>query len=150
MPGDPTDLSHLRIPLHDEDIRVEWVWAERIGDDRYRIANVPFFAHDVGLHDVVLALELDDGLELVEVLERRSVASFNYELATDVDEPVFFAEARATGAATERLGSSCFTSDLHHVASADRFEELLRPRCRWYERFDPVGRLVREFGDAAA
>jgi hypothetical protein len=150
MAGEPTDVSHLRIPLHDPEIRCEWVWAVPLGEDRYRVANVPFFAHDVGIHDVVLALHVEDGLELVEVLERRSVASFNYELTDDVDEPVFFAEVRATGAATERLGSSCFTTDLHHLDAADRFEALVRPRCRWYERFDPLGRLVRGFGDVAA
>ena len=150
MPDDPTDLSTLRIPLHDPELRCEWVWAVPLGHDRYRIANVPFFAHDVGLHDVVLALELDDGIELVEVLERRTVASFNYELAADVDELVFFAETRGTGAATERLGRSCFTTDLHHPDGADRFEAMLRPRCRWFERFDSSGRRVREFGDVVA
>jgi hypothetical protein len=143
----PTDLVQLHIPLDDPEIGCECVWAAAVGPDRYRIANVPFFAHDVGIHDVVLALEAESCLELVEVLERRSVASFNYELLTGVDEPVFFADSRGTGAATERLGRSCFTTDLHHEPAADRFEQLLSPHARWYERFDGVGQLVREVGD---
>ena len=146
----PTDLVHVRIPLDDDEIRCEYVWAESLGGDCYRIANVPFFAHDLGIHDVVIALPVDGDLELLEVVEQRSVASFNYELDHDVDEPVFFAEARGTGAATERLAQRCFTTNVHHDEAADRFEALLRPRCRWFERFDSGGRLVREFGDVAA
>lgn len=146
----PTEFTHVLIPLdpHDDDVPgAECVWAEPVGDDRYRIANVPFFAHDVGLHDVVLALEVDDHLELVEVVERRRVASFSYELGSWVDTAVFFAEARGAGAATERLAERCYTSNLHHPAGADAFERLLEGRCRWFERFDHTGRLVREFDD---
>ena len=144
-----TELIHLHIPLADPEIRFECVWAESMGGDLYRLANVPFFADEVGIHDVVLALEVDEGLELVEVVERRAVASFNYELADHVDEPVFFAHARAMAAATERLGRACFTTNLHHTESADEFEALLRPQCHWFERFDQLGRLVREFDDVA-
>ena len=145
-----TDLVHIRIPLEDDDIRCEYVWAESLGGDCYRIANVPFFAHDLGVHDVVIALPVDGDLELVEVVEQRCVASFNYELDPEVDEQVFFAEARGTGAMTERLAQRCFTTDLHDPDCADRFEAILRDRCRWFERFDGDGRLVREHGDVVA
>jgi len=147
---DPIDLVHVRIPLTDPEIRCECVWAEALGANSYRIANVPFFAHDVGIHDVVIAVDVDGELELVEVVEHRSVASFSYELDPRVDEPVFFADARGTGAATERLTQRCFSTDLHHPDGADRFEALLRHHCRWFERFDGSGRLVLEFGDVAA
>lgn len=143
-------LVNLHIPLVDPQIRCECVWAEAMGGDLYRLANVPFFARDVGVHDVVLALEVDAALELVEVIDRRTVASFNYELVDGTDEQVFFAHARATAAVTERLGQASFTTNLHHPESADEFEALLRTQCRWFERFDGVGRLIREFDDGVA
>jgi hypothetical protein len=151
--GPPTDLTHVRIPLDPADEgspHSESVWAEPMGGDCYRIANVPFFAHDVGLHDVVLAIPVGPHLELVEVVERRCVASFNYELDPGVDTAVFFAGVRGTGAATECLASRCYTTDLFHAGSADAFERQLQPHCRWFERFDAGGALVREYGDLAA
>lgn len=148
--ADEVGMTHVRIPLAGSDgdgPGSECVWAEPMGGDRYRIANVPFFAHHVGLHDVVVAADGGDHLEMVEVVDRRCVASFNYELDQSVDRPVFFADARATGAATECLAGRCYTTAVHHVTAADAFEDLLRDRCRWYERYDAHGRLVAEAGD---
>lgn len=34
---------------------VETLWAESLGDDRYKLDNVPFYAYDVSWNDIVLA-----------------------------------------------------------------------------------------------
>lgn len=149
-PTPPMDLVSVHIAIGSEEIAGENVWARPLGGNLFQVANVPFFARDVGIHDVVMALEMDRRLEVVDVVERRTVASFSYELRPGVDEPVFFAEVKGTGAMTERLTRSVFATGLLHQDGADTFEELVRPHCRWFERFDATGELVREYGDLAA
>ena len=80
-PSVTTDHVHLRIPLDHPEVPSECVWAVPLGGGRYRIANVPFLVHHVGLGDVVAAVEVEPGeLELVDVIEHIHVASFSYEL----------------------------------------------------------------------
>ena len=39
-----------------DDIEVEFIWADRLGDNRYQIKNFPFFAYGVSFDDIVEAL----------------------------------------------------------------------------------------------
>lgn len=50
----------------------ESLWAEELGQDRYRIDNIPLCAYDLNLGDVVRAVEPDDEslAEIQSVVER--------------------------------------------------------------------------------
>ena len=52
---EPTSKVLFRVPNEDGTAEVETLWAYDLGDDQYRIDNLPFFAYAVSLHDVVLA-----------------------------------------------------------------------------------------------
>lgn len=53
-------------------VSAETLWAHHLGDDRYRIANVPFFVRDLAADDVVLARAPDPTSRpvFIELLER--------------------------------------------------------------------------------
>ncbi len=130
------ELTHVRVPLHGAAVQAECLWAEPVGGDHYRIANVPFFTEDVALHDVVLALPAEGELEFVEVRERRARAWFAFELLEQADPEVLFADVRGTGAAIECLAAREYTANVFHPQDADRLEAALRPACDWLERHD--------------
>jgi hypothetical protein len=143
-----TDHVHLRIPLSHPEVPSECVWAVPLGDERYRVANVPFLVHHVGLGDVVVAAEVTPGeLELVEVVERVHVASFSYELHRHVDAVEFVERASAVGIATEGMAGRLFASSASDHASADRLERMLEDDAEWFERFTPDGAVLRSHGD---
>ena len=56
----------------------EAMWAEPLGNDLYRLENVPFFAYDLNLHDVVRATPDAEGQipEIREVVERSGRRTF--------------------------------------------------------------------------
>jgi hypothetical protein len=45
----------FRVPDGDGTLETESLWAQDLGEDRYRIDNCPLFAYGVSLHDIVLA-----------------------------------------------------------------------------------------------
>lgn len=45
-----------------EGAATETLWAERLGERRFRLRNVPFFVFGVSVEDVVLARGLEDGV----------------------------------------------------------------------------------------
>jgi len=140
---------HLRIPLDHPEVPSECVWAVPLGQGRFRIANVPFLVHHVGLGDVVVAVEVEPGtLELVEVVEHVHVASFSFELPRSADPREFLERAGAIGIASEGMGRRLFASSAHRYDAAERFERMLEDEAEWFERFAPDGRLLHQFGDA--
>jgi len=142
------DHVHLRIPLSHPEVPSECVWAAPLGGERYRIANVPFLVHHVGLGDVVVAAEVTPGeLELVEVVERVHVASFSYELHRHVDAAEFVERACAIGIATEGMAGRLFASSAVDHAAADRLESMLEDDAEWFERFTSDGLVLRSHGD---
>ena len=148
-PSRATEHVHLRIPLEHPEIPSECVWAVPLGEGRFRIANVPFLVHHVGLGDVVVAVEVEPGaLELVEVVEHVHVASFSFELPRSADPRDFVERAGAIGIASEGMGRRLFASSAHRHDAAERFERMLEDEAEWFERFAPDGRLLRQFGDA--
>lgn len=66
MPDASPDLVKVRFNLsHDADgwppVDSEGLWAEPLGDDRYRIDNTPWFVPNIAADDVVVALAGSDG-----------------------------------------------------------------------------------------
>lgn len=60
----------------------ETIFAKPLGGDRYEIDNIPFFAYDVALRDVVEAKRGADGaLAAQRVVERRGHSTFRLLLA---------------------------------------------------------------------
>jgi hypothetical protein len=51
----PTAKILFRVPYEDETAEVETLWAFDLGQDRYRLANSPFYAYSVSWEDVVYA-----------------------------------------------------------------------------------------------
>jgi len=70
------DLRKVRFT--EDDGHVECVWAEPLGDDRYRIDNTPWFAYGVSWKDIVEAKvkeegDLPDFIRVVEKSGHRTV-----------------------------------------------------------------------------
>ena len=108
-----TELEVPRVHVHftftivDEwpPVRGECVWATVLGDDRYLIDNIPFFAMDIALNDVVEAKSTDGGeLEFV-----RKVRSGGHSTLRVLAEPDLQSELRgqilALGCGIEADGS---------------------------------------------
>lgn len=51
----PTAKVLFRVVGEEGKVNVETLWAFELGDDRYRLDNMPFYAYSVSLGDVVLA-----------------------------------------------------------------------------------------------
>lgn len=68
------DLVKVRFELPPEDrahgVETESLWAQVTGDGRYRIDNIPFYAYDISLGDVVTGTVDGDRIAFQRVLER--------------------------------------------------------------------------------
>ena len=97
---EPTKL-HIDLPNHWA-TGGESLWAEPLGGDRYRLDNVPFYAYDLNLGDVVEARAASPDLKpsVLRVLERSGHRTVR----------VFFAEAVSDEARLDYLRS---LADLH-------------------------------------
>jgi len=51
----PTAKVLFRVPDGDGGTNVETLWAVPLGEDRYELANSPFYAYDVSWEDIVFA-----------------------------------------------------------------------------------------------
>ena len=70
--GRPTAKVLFRVEYEDGSAKVETLWAYDLGDDKYRLANSPFYAYSVSWEDVVLAPldEIEGRATFVRVLEK--------------------------------------------------------------------------------
>ncbi len=55
MTHDPDAKVVFRVAEEDGSVLVETLWATRLGDDRYKLNNSPFYAYGVSWEDVVYA-----------------------------------------------------------------------------------------------
>lgn len=78
MPAIPEPDSKVlfRVPSNDpegNDANVETLWALSLGDDRYRLDNLPYFAYSVSCDDVVYApFDEDEGFPTFEHVVEKS------------------------------------------------------------------------------
>jgi hypothetical protein len=69
-------LIRIRVPLDPGHEAAgppdDWLWAEPLGSDRFRIESCPFFAYGVSRDDVVRAIEIagEDAPRLEDVVEK--------------------------------------------------------------------------------
>ena len=113
-----------------------------MGPDHYRIENLPFFTSEVGLHDVVLALPVDDDHpEFVEVVERHTHVRITFELPVGA--------VRACIDEVDRLRLPCegadgkmFVINLPDRSQARQAQDLIELHALWFERVDHEGAAV--------
>ena len=72
-----------KVMLRGPDGEVETLWAERLGKNRYRLDNLPFFAYGVSWQDVIETERRDGTNEFVRVIEK----SGNRTVRVILDEP---------------------------------------------------------------
>ena len=135
--ADPSARVKIRLPSPVSEV-AEWVWADHLRDDLYRIQNVPFLTTEVGLHDVVLALNGRDGLEYVDLIERRTLVRFDFAL----DDPSVHSELTALvhehGIAVENGGGE-LAANLPDRAAAPALRDFLEQHASWFEQVDFTG-----------
>lgn len=91
----------------------EWLWAEPLGSERYRLESVPFFAYGLSRGDVVHASEGD--LPRVEDVERKG-GHRTLRVALDPNFDLERAEVRALTDELTRLGCALETLPPHLLA----------------------------------
>lgn len=137
---DPTLLVKITIPLDQMgSIRAEHVFALPLGGDIYRIENVPFLDPSIGLHDEVIAIDIDGEPEVVATLTRRTHVRFTFELdPIDLVEKMDALYCRSE-IAVEGCGRGHFTANLPDRRVATEFQQFLETYAAWFERYDDVG-----------
>lgn len=86
MNGSPTAKVLFRVPDGEGGADVETLWAVPLGEDRYQLANSPFYAYDVSWEDIVFAPFSDaDGMPTFESVV---VKSGNRTVRIIFDPPV--------------------------------------------------------------
>lgn len=63
---------YFALPAEDQaaGVEAENLWAEALGDSRYRIDNIPFYVYGISLDDVVRAEDIGGKLVFCEVISR--------------------------------------------------------------------------------
>jgi hypothetical protein len=75
-----SELVKVCFPLPPEDqaqgVEAENLWARALGEDHYRIDNIPFYAYGVSHEDVVIAKNSDGRLKFSEVAVRSGHSTY--------------------------------------------------------------------------
>jgi hypothetical protein len=67
----------------------ETLWAEVLGEGRYRLRNSPFAAYGISFHDVVAAELVNDQLTATRILSRGGHSTYRVYLSAGVTKQVF-------------------------------------------------------------
>lgn len=131
MSTDRPDLVKIFIDLpHHWWLQGESFWAQPLGDDRYRLENVPFCAYDLNHGDVVLATAASETLkpEIRAVVERSGHQtlriSFCDQLNREAQEPII-AALQALGGELERANGQFLAIDIPPGVSVDALRDAL-------------------------
>ncbi len=102
----PEALVRIRVPLEgDAGPADDWLWAEPLGSDRFRIESCPFFAYGISRDDVVVASASagDESPRLEDVVEK----SGHRTLRAALDPTVGVAHARVQDLLGRLLEMGC-------------------------------------------
>jgi hypothetical protein len=69
------------VDFEDEEQK-ESIWAEPVGDNKYKIANIPFFVSGLSYGDIVTATPVEDGLLAFDDIIEHSMHSTIYLIFT--------------------------------------------------------------------
>ena len=120
---------HIDLPHHWA-IGGESMWAEDLGNDHYRICNVPFHAYGLNYKDVVIARpQSDDQIpEIIEVFERSGNETlrlyFNESISREEQVKILNGIC-AIGASYERANDIFVAIDIdHHGKYGEVYDHL--------------------------
>ena len=82
-------------------VGAESVWAAHIEGDSYRIENIPFFAKEATLDDIIEAVEVDGALEYKRTLRRSGNSLIRVHCWTGVDQRAVQRDLEALGCTWE-------------------------------------------------
>jgi hypothetical protein len=142
----------FRVPNDDGTAEVETLWAYDLGGDQYKIANCPFFAYGVSLHDVVHA-PFDAG-EGFPTFQRVLTKSGNRTIRVIFDPPVEAGNSsdkvldglRVLGCDFERANATCVVVNIPPVVDLDAVKSYLLAQDADWENADPSGDELQSGG----
>jgi hypothetical protein len=144
---------HIDLPNHWA-IGGESMWAEPLGDDLYKIQNVPFYAYGLNFHDVVRATSDSDELipeirELIEPSGHRTFrVFFKKHIERDRQEDILNSLKDLT-ISYERANAIYFALDMQpdgdYQAVFNRLEDLEQQNLIGFETCEP--RIHGSFDD---
>lgn len=131
----PSDLTKIIVGFeyHWAEIGAETFWAKALGNDRYELRNVPFYAYGLNFGDVVVATkEGEDEFPVIERVDRPSGhRTFRIVPAEDVGTEALLSAIESLeelGVGVERANATLMALDLppevDEDAVFDRLEEL--------------------------
>lgn len=108
----------------------ESLWARHLGEHRYRIENVPFYAYNLNFYDVVEAREGAPDLKpsVLRVVERSGHNTLRVIFDASLAEPEMFARLNSLAGqhvTFERCNERYFALDLEPHAAVDRVRQRL-------------------------
>ena len=136
-----TDSAQVKVLLQEDD-NVETLWAERVGPDRYRIENSPFWAYGVSWRDIVEARPDADGmLTFVRVLEKSGHRTVRLILKPPANESpnsqAILDGVVALGASYEGMNPGYLSIDIPPDIELVRIAEYLTASGQQWEHADP-------------
>jgi hypothetical protein len=120
----------LRKVVFDREGGTETVWAETVGDDRYRLRNTPFYVYGVSENDIVIAKPIPDSsvLAFARVSLRGGHSTYRLFLLHPDEERAFrkYRESlERTGCRYERATRSSLAIDVPPSADIYSVYDLL-------------------------
>jgi hypothetical protein len=152
--GDSLTKVHVDLPHHWA-TGGEALWALDLGGHRYRLENVPFYAYDLNLYDVVEARAASADLKpsVLRVLERSGHSTLRVFFGENCSEEECLARLRSLAdlhVSFEGSGERYFALDLEPETSVDavraRLDEWEREGAIEYETCE--ARVPGSFDDA--
>jgi hypothetical protein len=120
----------VKIQFYDPAIGYENLWAQPLGEGRYRLANIPFFVYDITKHDIVGATHNERGeLSFLAVLERSGSRTLRARSEELIGRPVIRSEIVAClkemGCAVEIHRDRLLAIDLPPVVNLQKVADYL-------------------------
>ena len=137
------DSGKVKVQLSDEHGNIETLWADPLGNDRYRLDNTPWYAYRVSYGDVVEARTEEPGgfPVFVKVIEKSGYRTIRLILKPPVDESP---ESQAVldhlvtlGCKYEGAYSSYFSIDVPPEIDLSAVRSYLISTSREWEHADP-------------
>ena len=131
-----------KVLLRGPDGEVETPWAAPLGENRYRLDNLPFFAYSVSWRDVIETERRDGANEFVRVIEK----SGNRTVRVILDEPADESEAMQRvldslteiGCGLERMTQRYIVVNVPPDVDLEKVQEYLNASDQQWEHADPT------------
>lgn len=85
-------MTKVRFKLPDDSVHqseTEGIWVEYLGDNKYRISNIPFYVYGVSYDDIVEAEEQDGQLFYAKTVSKSGNNTFRLIIEKGVSEETF-------------------------------------------------------------